>query len=396
MIGGPPTPTASTASTVAGPAPTPPAAPVAAIVPAHVQPGLAPVPTPVTATPLATATPVIRKRYGLLVGGAVAALLVLVVGVYAVSSLFRSTPTSTSGGDKPVVQASTPTPPPPSDTRPKIEQVPRLLTIRQQVNQEFPVTFDADLKFDTKDAQGGNPHSFVAHCTTHFREVTKQAGDQDQNTVLQRLEYQDLKLSFEYDNNKDVFRFPDQDEVARNITRLATLHRLNPRRNQHLTYEMDLSKEVDDPRLKRSYANIQGQLTMLFSMLHVPVPGGDKPSKPHDTWTESWETTMSSGAKGQVHSSTNRFMYTYRGLRRTRGREEAVIRFNVELRTKGEEAMAGDGDGEAILDLKAAQISSVKLKLDLKTDTALFVVDGTSRASGTVKLELQRDLSGVP
>jgi hypothetical protein len=324
-----------------------------------------------------------------LAAGVLAVLLLLGIGGYGLSVLLRSSPPATQSGDN-VAQAPAPAP----DTRPKLELVPRQLVVRHKVDQEHPVTFSFDMKFESKDAKD-EQHTCTGTCAVHYREITKQVSDEDRNPAVRRLEYQDCKLEILVDNKKDRFKFSGQEEVVNNIARMASLQRLSWRENRLINYEIDLGKEIDDPNLKQSYVGMHGQLTTLLGFLHVPnPPGGEKPVKPGDTWSESGEFSRSSGSKGEVHTSTNRFTYTYEGLRRTNGREEAVIRVKVELRARGDESLSGDGDGEAIFDLKAGQVSTVKLKVDLKTDTSLFVVDGDSRATGTIKLELQRDVSG--
>jgi hypothetical protein len=291
--------------------------------------------------------------------------------------------------------------PVPEEKGPIFELKKVYLIVRHEENQKYDVKFDAIAKLTTRDRKGQQEHVFAARHVSRFQEMTEKI-DPIKEYVFRRMEYKECTIDFELDGEKGAKIMRNQEEIQEHLPALAWTQKLN-RDNRQLDSDRDL-KNIPAGLRREVDGFHHGHLDELHQMVWVRMPEKDPDNDftlvaPGDTWSDSSNTEMAiAGGAGKGDLRSIERTYTYLGVQKLEGREEAIIRVKTKLReTRDKEVrLKADGEGKAYLDLEAKEISRVEIELKLEFDTDVFVIDGKSNGSGTLNLKLKRDLFGNP
>lgn len=271
-----------------------------------------------------------------------------------------------------------------------IQRKPSDLVVKPRLGRRS-VQFDVKMKFKTVNKEPEEDHTFVANFAAQILETTERIDQLQRNTFL-KLQYQDCKLKFTLGKEEGAIVMPDQEEVAKHLPKVVMRQKLG-RHNQQLDLELDLNEVPDEGDLQKSIAGFHTNLNFMMDLLSVRMPEKDL-VEPDESWSSAHTLSMPSEGK-KAESTTVEMTYKYIGMRKRNGRDEAIIAVKpLIMSKKGQEILLkGEGDGEAILDLDAAQITSVNLKIKMDMEKSAVLIDGSDeRATGTMELSLRRNL----
>ena len=302
------------------------------------------------------------------------------------------------------------------DTAPEVKKQPRAdenepmlerrkthLIVRHEMKQ-YAVKFEATANLTTTNRMGQPEHVFVARHAAQLQEKTEKIDDV-RNYVFLRFDYKTCTLDFDLDGKKNAVIMLNQEERTKHLPAVAWTKKVSGD-NHIFDVDLDVSQVPDLPGLRRQTASFhQSHFEELHRMVWIPMPEKEPDQldyplmAPGDNWSDSWKTAMANaGGKGQGSTRDLETIYTYLGIRKQQEREEAVIHVKATVReTRGKEVrLSADGEGKAYLDLEAREITRVDLDFKLAFETGVFVINGDSKGTGTLKLRLQRDLVGNP
>lgn len=283
--------------------------------------------------------------------------------------------------DKPVTEKK------PDDVA--IQRKPSDLVVKPRLGQRS-VQFDVKMKFKTLSKEPDGAHTFGANFAAQILETTERIDQLQRNTFV-KLKYEECKLKFSLDKEDDAVVILNQEEIAKHISKVVMRQKLD-KENQQLDLELDLNEVPDEGDTQKAIASFHSNLNLMMGLLCVRMPGKDF-VEPDESWSESHSVSMPGGGKS-ADTTTLATKCTYLGIRKRNGRDEAIISVKPTiLSKKGDEVLLkGEGDGEAVLDLDAAQITSVQLNIKMDMDTSMVLIDGKERATGTLELSLRRNL----
>ncbi len=259
---------------------------------------------------------------------------------------------------------------------------------------------------------GGKERALTLHRDTHLRFVPNPTGlsemgvkmDTGWNESLQpggatgtweaQRKYTSLALGVKYNREKQQeSHFPEK--MSALLTRLQGTVRLDG----------DLRFTGVDwaPEVAKIHASARNQLTDLhvitqrdLDLLALPLPG--KEMAPGATWKPAAPSKLylETFGVGQASTAALDWTFTYAGVRRHEGREEAVVSLDGALRDEATTShdKSGRGTGTAVLDLETGQVTRLDANLQLDFSTNMQGFQMPVRGTTTFRLEVGATSSG--
>jgi S1-C subfamily serine protease len=264
---------------------------------------------------------------------------------------------------------------------PPVEHRPVQLVYKHQVGSNRPLTLHSWLAMKLLDFRTGE-HTLTATTAIRCNENTQVVGTEDVANV--RLQYRAYNTDYQLDNR--VIPNANLPRIRQDISTLAADLSIDKQGNL-------VGNQVDTKRVSQNsltdLALIHEHVQQALEVSAVPLP--NKLVAPGESWKA--ERSLPHPLAGQSDAGVLDLTYTYVGVRKRNGREEAVLALDGKVRNLKPEGarVEGRAHGTAVVDLAGGQVHQADLALILDLDLAQSA-GLTIRADGTLDVRLERTL----